>query len=60
MVEIGESGGVGTLLRLIVNGVDTVGEQEGRLWFVFGGFLLTAGDSVVVVSDVPGVEGSWP
>ena len=58
-VGVGEGGGVGILPGLILNGVDAVGEQEGWLWFVPGGFVPTVGDSMVVVSDVPGVEGSW-
>ena len=29
ILGVGEGGGVGTLLRSILNGVDAVGEQEG-------------------------------
>ena len=48
---------MGTLPRSILKGVDTVGEQETGLCFGFNIVVLMTVDTLVVVSDGPGVEG---
>ena len=48
---------MGTLPRLILNGVDTVGEQERGLCFGLGNVVIITVGTEVVVSDDPGVEG---
>ena len=52
-----EGGGVGTLPRSILKGVDTVGEQETGLCSGFSSVVLIMVDTVVVINDDPGVEG---
>ena len=50
-----EGGGVGTLPRSILNGVNTVGVQERELCFRLGSVLLIVGSSVVA-DDNPVVK----